>query len=68
VAQVVGFMARRIVSWRFPGDTLAAGEKLGMIRFGSRTDVLVPSGAATPLVSPGDRVEAGVTPIARYLR
>ncbi len=66
VTQIVGFMARRIVSWRLPGDHLAAGEKLGMIRFGSRTDVLLPVDAAIPLVRSGDRVYAGLTPIARY--
>ncbi|CAA9238730.1 MAG: Phosphatidylserine decarboxylase [uncultured Chloroflexi bacterium] len=66
VAQIVGFMARRIVSWRLPGDRLAAGQKVGMIRFGSRTDVLAPAGAVRPLVRPGDRVLAGLTPIARY--
>ncbi|MGH2354985.1 MAG: phosphatidylserine decarboxylase [Chloroflexota bacterium] len=66
VAQVAGFLARRIVSWRLPGDAVAAGQKLGMIRFGSRTDVLVPAGVAEPLVSPGTRVRAGLTPIARY--
>jgi phosphatidylserine decarboxylase len=37
-----------------------------MIRFGSRTVVLVPAGSAEPLVTPGARVYAGVTPIARY--
>jgi phosphatidylserine decarboxylase len=67
VAQIVGIMARRIVTWRLPGDSVAAGAKLGMIRFGSRTDVIVPAGLAEPLVRPGDRVIAGITPIARYL-
>ncbi|MBI3969890.1 MAG: phosphatidylserine decarboxylase [Chloroflexi bacterium] len=66
VAQIVGLLARRIVSWRLPGDTLAAGQKLGMIRFGSRTDVLIPAGLAEPLVTKGTRVRAGLTPIARY--
>lgn len=66
VAQVVGFLARRIVSWRRPGDPLVAGQKLGMIRFGSRTDVLIPAGLAEPLVQPGQTVRAGITPIARY--
>jgi phosphatidylserine decarboxylase len=67
VAQVVGVLARRIVSWRLPGDELAAGQKLGMIRFGSRTDLLVPAGLAAPLVRPGAVVRAGLTPLARYV-
>ena len=66
VAQVAGLLARRIVAWRLPGDKLAAGQKLGMIRFGSRTDLLVPAGLAAPLVRPGDTVRAGLTPLARY--
>ncbi len=66
LAQVVGFLARRIVPWRHPGDSLSAGQKVGLMRFGSRADVLVPAGQATPLVAPGDRVRAGLTPIARY--
>jgi phosphatidylserine decarboxylase len=68
VAQVAGVLARRIVSWRLPGDRLAAGQKLGMIRFGSRTDLLVPAGLATALVRPGATVRAGLTPLARYVR
>ncbi len=66
VAQVAGLLARRIVSWRWPGDQLAAGEKLGMIKLGSRTDLLVPAGVAVPLVQSGDRVQAGLTPLLRY--
>jgi phosphatidylserine decarboxylase len=66
VAQVVGVLARRIVSWRLPGDKLAAGQKLGMIRFGSRADLLMPAELATPLVTPGAVVRAGLTPLARY--
>lgn len=66
VAQVAGLLARRIVSWRWPGDRLAAGEKLGMIKLGSRTDLLVPAGVAVPLVQSGDRVRAGLTPLLRY--
>lgn len=66
VAQVAGLLARRIVRWVEPGASLRAGQKLGMIKFGSRTDVLVPLGQARVLVAPGDRVRAGITPIARY--
>jgi phosphatidylserine decarboxylase len=67
VVQVAGLMARRIVSWRRGGDVVRAGQKLGMITFGSRTDLLVPIGRAEPLVSVGDRVTAARTPIARWL-
>ena len=66
VVQVAGLLARRIVRWVEPGARLRAGQKFGMIKFGSRTDVLIPRGAARPLVAKGDRVRAGITPIARY--
>ena len=60
-----GAIARRISSWVGVGDEVEAGGKIGLIHFGSRTDVILPSGSE-PLVSPGDRVLAGLTPIARY--
>lgn len=66
LAQVVGFLARRIVPWRSPEDRVLAGQKMGLMRFGSRADVLIPAGRAVPLVAPGDRIRAGLTPIARY--
>lgn len=66
VVQIAGLIARRIRRWVEPGASLRAGQKLGMIRFGSRTDVLIPLGQATALVRKGDRVRAGQTPIARY--
>ena len=67
VVQVAGLVARRIASWVSVGDSLAAGQRLGLIHFGSRTDVLLPVGSAEVLVRSGQRVRAGVTPIARYL-
>lgn len=67
VAQIAGLLARRIVLWTPPGTELRAGQKVGMIKFGSRTDVLVPVGHARALVRKGDRVRAGITPLARYL-
>ncbi len=66
VVQVAGLVARRIVRWVEPDAPLRAGQKLGMIKFGSRTDVLLPLGEARALVKGGDRVRAGITPIARY--
>ncbi|MBP7146196.1 MAG: phosphatidylserine decarboxylase family protein [Acidobacteria bacterium] len=65
VAQVAGILARRIVCRTRAGDRLAAGERFGLIRFGSCTRLWIPTGAE-PLVSPGDRVRGGVTPLARW--
>lgn len=67
VVQVAGILARRISRWIEVGDRVEAGQRIGLIHFGSRTDVLVPAAAVVPLVRPGDRVRAGVTPLARYL-
>lgn len=66
VVQVAGLLARRIVPWVQPGQAVAAGQKLGMITFGSRTDLIVPIDAATPLVGAGRRVVGGQTPVARW--
>ena len=66
VVQIAGLLARRIRRWVEPGATLRAGQKFGMIKFGSRTDVIIPLGQAEALVTKGARVRAGVTPIARY--
>lgn len=65
VVQVAGAVARTISNWVQVGDRLIAGQRLGVIHFGSRTDVLLPRGVADVLVSKGTRVHAGVTPIAR---
>jgi len=65
VVQIAGIIARRIVCRVQPGDELALGERFGMIRFGSRTDVLLPPGAE-PEISKGDRCRAGQTVIARW--
>jgi phosphatidylserine decarboxylase len=66
VAQRTGLVARRIVHRAPVGSSLARGERFGLIRFGSRTDVYLPVDAARPLVAPGDRLVGGVTPIARW--
>ena len=60
VVQVAGVVARRIVCRVSNGDKLAAGERFGMIRFGSRTDCYMPR-SATVHVARGDRAVAGVT-------
>lgn len=62
VVQVAGVAARRIVCRVGPGDKLAAGERFGMIRFGSRTDCYMPRGTEVT-VRAGDRVIGGVSVI-----
>ncbi len=64
--QIAGLVARRIVCKVAPGDTVRAGERIGLIKFGSRTDVLVPYSAAQPLVVAGMRVQAGITPVGAW--
>lgn len=66
VVQIAGMVARRISRWVETGESVSAGQRIGLIHFGSRTDVLLPTRAADPLVSTGDRVRAGKTPLARY--
>lgn len=65
VRQIAGMVARRIVTDHNPGDTARQGERLGMIRFGSRVDVFVASGTKIA-VQEGQRVVAGQTVIAEY--
>jgi phosphatidylserine decarboxylase len=64
VRQLTGAIARRIVAWSGVGDELKKGDRFGMIRFGSRTEVYLPLEAEV-LVKVGDRVLGGSTIIAR---
>jgi len=64
VRQLTGAIARRIVTWAKVGDELKKGERFGMIRFGSRTELYLPL-SATVLVKVGDHVAGGSTVIAR---
>jgi len=66
VAQRTGLIARRIVQRAPVGSMLAKGERLGLIRFGSRTDVYLPAAASEAAVVPGDKVRCGSTIIARW--
>ncbi len=61
--QIAGWVARRIVTYIKPGQQVAAGERFGHIRFGSRTDLYLPSGARL-LVAPGQRMIGGETVMA----
>lgn len=65
VVQFAGILARRIVCWVSLGDTLAPGQRLGLIRFGSRVDLLLP-GEAQVLVQVGQQVYGGQTVVARW--
>ena len=60
--QIAGIVARRIVCWKKVGDTVGKGELVGLIRFGSRVDVLFPAGTSAT-VTVGTRVRGGSTPI-----
>ena len=64
VTQVAGVLARRIVCTKGPGDTVDRGERIGLIQFGSRTDLHLPAGMKL-LVSVGTRVAGGRTVMAR---
>jgi phosphatidylserine decarboxylase len=65
VRQIAGLVARRIVTDPAVGTVVRQGERLGLIRFGSRVDTYLPAGAR-PRVAVGDRTTAGVTVIAEW--
>jgi phosphatidylserine decarboxylase len=65
--QISGAIARRIVCAARSGQNLTGGEKFGMIKFGSRTELYIPVREnITLLVKTGDKVKAGLTPLIRY--
>jgi phosphatidylserine decarboxylase len=63
--QIAGWVARRIVVWKAVGDSLVRGERIGMIRFGSRMDIWLPEDAEI-LVKPGGSVAGGSSVLARW--
>jgi phosphatidylserine decarboxylase len=63
--QIAGFIARRVVCWKAPGDQVTTGERIGLIRFGSRMDVWLPPEAEI-IAKPGDHVAGGVSILARF--
>lgn len=62
--QIAGILARRIVCWKAAGDSLGLGERFGMIKFSSRTDLLLPANVKVT-VKEGQRVRGGITVIGR---
>jgi len=65
VNQIVGPVARRVVYWLELGQTVATGDRIGMMKFGSRLDMYFPKTDVEVLVKPGEKVMAGVTAVAR---
>ena len=65
--QISGAIARRIVCHTQQGQELTGGQKFGMIKFGSRTELYLPAqDNITTLVNIGDKVKAGITPLIKY--
>jgi len=62
--QIAGILARRVICWKRKGDNLSLGERFGMIKFSSRTDVLLPPNVRVT-VKRGERVRGGITVIGR---
>ncbi len=65
VKQVAGLIARRVICWKRPGESLERGELFGLIRFGSRVDILLPKRVKV-LVKVGDRVKGGSSILGEY--
>jgi len=66
VRQISGMLARRIVCMLEPGQTVSRGEKFGMIKLGSRTELILPAGEAEIKVKPGEKVRAGTDIVALW--
>jgi phosphatidylserine decarboxylase len=64
VRQIAGVLARRVVMWKQRGDRVQLGERIGLMKFSSRMDVIVPVEVEV-LVRPGDRVRGGITVLGR---
>lgn len=63
--QIAGLIARRVVSWKKAGEKVARGERIGLVRFGSRVDVWVPKDAEI-IVKLGQNVKGGASVVARW--
>jgi phosphatidylserine decarboxylase len=64
--QIAGLLARRVVSWKQEGERVARGERIGLVRFGSRADVWLPREAEI-LVHVGDNVKGGSSVLAKWV-
>ena len=64
--QIAGMIARRVVLWKKSGDSVARGERIGIVRFGSRMDVWLPPDTEI-LVKPGDHVAGGSSILGRWV-
>jgi phosphatidylserine decarboxylase len=62
--QIAGILARRIICWKRAGDSVALGERFGLIKFSSRTDILMPANVDV-IITEGERVQGGTTIIGR---
>jgi phosphatidylserine decarboxylase len=65
VKQIAGLIARRVICWKKPGQHLKRGELIGLIRFGSRVDIVLPARVKI-LVALGDRVHGGSSILGEY--
>lgn len=65
VHQIVGPVVRRVIYWLKLNQKVGIGDRLGLMKFGSRLDVYLPAAKVDVLVRKGDKVEAGLTPFAR---
>jgi len=64
-SQIAGILARRIVSWKRPGEGVEKGERVGLIKFGSRVDIFLPADV-TIAVRAGDKVKGGASIVGRF--
>lgn len=67
VVQITGLVARRCVAWKAPGSACRKGDRMGIVVFGSRVDVVLPTSRVRPLVQVGQKVRAGADPLAEVL-
>jgi phosphatidylserine decarboxylase len=65
LSQIAGVLARRVVCWKREGEVVAKGERIGLIKFGSRVDISLPVDAC-PTVTLGEKVEGGSSVIGRF--